>query len=237
MYFPSNHFTASIAAGLLVGALLRGSCVQAQDDAEVKQPLAPSAEAARHSAAFEHTVAETQHSDARLAPGESDDAARRQKPREWYGWQTLIIDGLSILVTVTPPALDLVSDSVPAVLTYSVGISGLFLGTPIAHWAHGNIGQGFASLGLRVAAAATITAGLAILWGGDEEQRSRSRETLGYGTLLLGGLGGLAIMIVDSAVFAYAKPRPDEHAGVQFGLQPWIEHSTRSGGLRFTCSW
>lgn len=67
--------------------------------------------------------------------------------RSWYGWQTLIVDGVSIVTAVaasTPPSRALVG--VP------IGGAGVLFGGPIVHWAHGHVGKGFASLGILFAA-------------------------------------------------------------------------------------
>jgi hypothetical protein len=61
--------------------------------------------------------------------------------REWYGWQTLVVDGVGI---VTLPVL--------------VGVGVYLVGPPIVHWAHGRVGLGFADLGIRFASAVVLTA-------------------------------------------------------------------------------
>jgi hypothetical protein len=53
--------------------------------------------------------------------------------RHWYGWQTLIVDGVGIL---TLPVL--------------VGFGVYLVGAPIVHWAHGRVGLGFADVGMRL---------------------------------------------------------------------------------------
>jgi hypothetical protein len=54
--------------------------------------------------------------------------------KRWYGWQTLLVDGASVLT-----------------IPFGIGIVGYFVGGPIVHLAHGHVGKAFGDLGLRVA--------------------------------------------------------------------------------------
>lgn len=63
-----------------------------------------------------------------------------QKVKRWYGWQTLIGVLAGDLLAVVGQG---------TALTY-VGVAGHVLTGPIVHWAHGHVGNGFASLGLNV---------------------------------------------------------------------------------------
>jgi len=67
----------------------------------------------------------------------------------WYGWQTLLVDGAALGVTVGGFWLR------PAHQDWSVvsiaGIGAWAVGAPVVHWSHGRVGVGFASLGLRLA--------------------------------------------------------------------------------------
>jgi len=55
--------------------------------------------------------------------------------KHWYGWQTLLVDLGSVL-------------TIPL---GGVGLAGYALGAPIVHLAHGQVGRGVGSLGLRLA--------------------------------------------------------------------------------------
>jgi hypothetical protein len=57
----------------------------------------------------------------------------------WYGWQTLLVDGASVLALLGG-------------ITAPVGMVGYFVGGPIVHFAHGHVGKGLGDLGLRVGA-------------------------------------------------------------------------------------
>jgi hypothetical protein len=72
-----------------------------------------------------------------------------QERRYWYGWQTLIVDGASVVTAVLvsiPPSHPM--------LGMPLGGLGLVLGGPIVHWAHGNTEKGFASLAILLATSA-----------------------------------------------------------------------------------
>ena len=67
----------------------------------------------------------------------------------WYGWQTLLVDGAALGVTVggfwlRPPHQDWSVVSI-------VGIGAWAVGAPVVHWSHGRVGVGLASLGFRLA--------------------------------------------------------------------------------------
>jgi hypothetical protein len=62
---------------------------------------------------------------------------------EWYGWQTLIADGASLIMI---PIMAGVTESEE--LGY-VALGGYFLAPPVIHAANGRWGIGFASLGFR----------------------------------------------------------------------------------------
>jgi hypothetical protein len=87
------------------------------------------------------------------------EALRRSRMHEsWYGWQMLTLDaaatGVLLLgasfATSGPPRLD--GSPNPRPLVFAGASVGIFaLGGPVVHFAHGDVWQGFASLGLRVA--------------------------------------------------------------------------------------
>ena len=65
--------------------------------------------------------------------------------RVWYGWQGLVVDAVSVGVVIG----GVYASSVALV---TAGSSTYAFGAPIVHWAHGNVGRGFVSLGGRVGA-------------------------------------------------------------------------------------
>ncbi len=114
--------------------------------------------------------------------------------KKWYGWQTLIVDGA---VIVTSIAVGASTDTGSAGGT--VYLLGYALGGPIVHWANGQVGMGFASLGLRVGA--PVVAGVL---GGALAAGASS----GDGYAVVGGAaigivaGSIAAVVVDAAVLA-----------------------------------
>ncbi len=95
-------------------------------------------------------------------------------PGAWYGWETLIVDGASIL---TAPLI--------------VGAGGYVFGAPIVHITHGNPGHAAASLGLR----------LVLPLGGGALAYTTTRS--GYSTLTAFALGALTAMTLDSLLLAH----------------------------------
>ncbi|MDP3221072.1 MAG: hypothetical protein Q8S73_43715 [Deltaproteobacteria bacterium] len=134
--------------------------------------------------------------------------------RHWYGWQPLIVDGIA----------------------YSLGTGGLFtqnfalyialntpilLGTPIVHWAHGNVGAGFGSLGLRLIPIGVMFYGA---YGA------------GGGVIVAGGLVGLGIVALDAFLFSYETvnaTRTMERAAGRHDGPSWSLGftGTRGGGI------
>lgn len=127
--------------------------------------------------------------------GTSLDAARTAYvATHWYGWETLLADGVSIgAIAVTP-----------------VGAAvGYVLGAPLVHGINGHAGKAAASLGLRVAApvAGSLLAYAVLRVATQSDCRGLC---VGYAALF-GGIAGIATAItVDAAVLARepTKPQP-----------------------------
>lgn len=101
----------------------------------------------------------------------------------WYGWQILIIDGASIGVVLT----SLTGSTAPAFV--AAGLN--FVGAPIVHWAHGEVGSGFASLAVRA-----LIPGLGAAIG------AIANTTDPTNTYVLTGVGYAIAASVDVALFA-----------------------------------
>jgi len=104
-----------------------------------------------------------------------------QKVKRWYGWQTLIGVIASDLVAIVGQG---------SVVTY-LGVAGHVFTGPIVHWAHGHVGQGFASLGLN--AGLPLAGGLIGVVAGSGD----GLAALGYGAIgvLVGALAAPALDI------------------------------------------
>lgn len=121
------------------------------------------------------------------APAPSLGAPEAVTESRWYGWQTLIVDGSAIVVGV--------ASQQPIVF-----LAGYALGGPIVHWAHGNVGTGFVSLGLRVLVpVATTFVGYSI----DAASCKPDAWFCGLGGAALGALVGyVGAVTVDSVALA-----------------------------------
>lgn len=122
--------------------------------------------------------------------------------RNWYGWQILLTaGGAHALIWGTFLVHPSVGDQ-PVFPIFMLGISGVALGGPIVHWAHGNVGKGFGSLGLNV--------GLPLVLGGAGLVAGMGSLEGAFRGLLVGAVfGTITASIVDVAVLAYEPGAPD----------------------------
>jgi hypothetical protein len=155
-----------------------------------------------------------------LAP---DSREHRDQPEEgkrsWYGWQTMLVVSGSVA-----PAVVFISAGYPNGSTIALAAGGVYLGPAVVHWAHGNIGKGFISLGMGVGSTLVGAALGAALYQDKErdaacEQRVREKggmDLCGLDTTLegiaIGSLIGAATyLVVDTAALAYeSAPEPKE---------------------------
>jgi hypothetical protein len=134
--------------------------------------------------------------------------------RRWYGWQTLIVDGVSIVTAVaasTPPS--------QVLLGMPIGGAGVLFGGPIVHWAHGHVGKGFASLGI-LFAGSLVGGAIGVAVGCASGFAVRCSEGLSWrmaGFLVGFPVGALVGSAFDVALLAYEKrdslSRPAPRAG------------------------
>ncbi len=124
---------------------------------------------------------------------------RRHKQSRWYGWQTLIVDGGWI---VGGPVVTAVTPAAGGALL----LGGYLVGPPIVHWAHGNIGRGFADLGIRLGAPIVLgTIGYYAL-----HKEGEFFDGSGLAGIAVGGLLGiLGAIVIDAAALAY-EPADDD---------------------------
>lgn len=124
--------------------------------------------------------------------------APEPKTKQWYGWETLICDGASV---VTSPIL--------------IGIGGYFFCSPIVHLAHGQPIHALASFGTRFSAPITLALGGGLL---DAAAQSDGRCELSCGVVgaVVGfGLGIVTAIAIDAAVLARKEvPRTEKKATV-----------------------
>jgi hypothetical protein len=133
----------------------------------------------------------------------------------WYGWQTWTVAGGAGLVF----AASTVVDSLGAPSNFSFGgyllaFGGSGVGSAIVHFAHGNVGKGFASFGIHVAGVISGAMTGFILGGGGHGGNG------GIGALLGSSLGSLSATVVDSTVFAYGRREPARHGDAALRRPP-----------------
>lgn len=121
--------------------------------------------------------------------------------RDWYGWQVLLVDGASVLVMIGGG----VAKSSAVVATGGL----VYLGGPaVAHFAHGNVGRGLGSIGLRTGA--PFVGGLLGLAVGAASCSTDRASCAGVGAAF-GFFGGyLAAIAVDAGVLAFDDVQPSK---------------------------
>ncbi|WP_437936540.1 hypothetical protein [Sorangium sp. So ce341] len=114
--------------------------------------------------------------------------------RVWYGWQhLLVLGGTAILAPIAAASEN------EALAWLSAGA--VALGGPVTHWANGNLGKGFASLGLN--AGCTLGGGMVGVLIGKTSGPRGGDELAG----LLGASAGLLTAnIIDIAVLEHEEP-------------------------------
>jgi hypothetical protein len=163
---------------------------------------------------------------------DSADSADTPPPPEdvqWYGWQTLVADALSLSVL----GLGLSTGSVELGLT---GAASLIVTPPIIHAVHKNGVASAVSLTLRVGGVALLFASFSIALnnidfdtdaenrGSNDDGEADTLGALGFGLLV-------AAPILDAIM---ATDRSGERAPARaWTVQPWLSPQARSGGLAF----
>ena len=152
------------------------------------------------------------------APARAPEGPRYEKV--WYGYQTLIADGLS-LALLTGGVVAKASEPIVA------GYVGFVLASPIVHMAHGNVGPGFGSIGTRLFVP-WIGAGIGAITGLIVGGTSGSGAVADFGSRANGALNGAVIgtvigvvgcIAIDAAGLAYTKERVDD-ANVSLAPRP-----------------
>lgn len=125
-----------------------------------------------------------------------------------YAGQVIVMDLAALAVLIGAAASESEGTAYLGLATYAFG-------PPIIHFAHGNAGRGFASLGLRVVAP-TLGIGATCFGTG---------EPVGC---LIGIVGGyLTAVVVDAAVLAYEEVEVRDTAKIG----PWISVAHKGGVL------
>lgn len=141
---------------------------------------------------------------------------------EWYGWQIMAVDVAGVLSGV---AVSQVADfdardqpsrfGLTGGVWYGVGATA----APAVHYAHGGIGEGVSSFGLRLLAPPTV--GMFAFLGNC--LGSRFDKGCAVDGFVGGSLVGLAgVSILDAAVLAHERPRPARPARQWYGYQTLV---------------
>jgi hypothetical protein len=136
-------------------------------------------------------------------------AEERRVAREWYGYYNLSADTAAFGALAYGLSRPYDNDAGEGLAWTSLFIYGA--GGPIIHWAHGNVGTGFASMGMRVGGPIVLAfAGCAL-----DSNKSE------FGCLAGGALGALlgvvGAVVVDASVLAYKETElPPARYGIRF---------------------
>jgi hypothetical protein len=194
----------SLTFALAAGCILVSHAAMADAPATPPAPAASTPSSAPPSSASPSTTASvsppasTSTSKTTFVPLPSSPPPIVRYESHWYGWQTLLADAGSI-------GLGFASKEV------AVGALAYGLVPPIIHWSHGNVGRGFASLGIRlggpvVGALVGLVIGTAIA-SNDHTQGfaaigAQLDDELG-GLVVGAGVGYLSAVVVDAAALSW----------------------------------
>jgi hypothetical protein len=134
----------------------------------------------------------------------------------WYGWQGLISDAIAFTLTLSGGF-----SHTGGVL--ATGIIAFGLGTPIIHMAHGEVGRGFGSMGIRVllpllGAAIGAIAGLAASGNSRGNNLSNAGDAAGTGAIVGALLGGAGCAIIDAFALGYKSEKVEQPVGSRLTL-------------------
>lgn len=155
-------------------------------------------------------------------PPRRDQSASMER---WFGWQTLLADGLSLGMLVFEPT------RLPA-------LGAMLLVAPIVHFANDDWNGGWASFGMRAVSLTLLFTGGAIAVSGalaDDaffaSRPSAHKEQVYVGeTLAVVGVAGmLTTMVLDAAWLAHVKDHRDESSA---RFTPWADPLTGSAGVQ-----
>jgi hypothetical protein len=158
---------------------------------------------------------------------------RRPATREWYGWQTLIVDGAWIAGASASGAGN------QAGLAAAFVVSGYVVAPPIVHFAHGEIGRGFADLGIRVGAPLVLGLVGFAAFSGQSSPGNDGIAPGAVGAILGSGLGMLAAVALDASVLAYRtvgdedalRTAPRRHARLPVTMTPFLAPRREGGAV------
>jgi hypothetical protein len=162
-------------------------------------------------------------------PAKLQESPRYEKV--WYGWQTLLLDGVALAMTLGGLYGGASGLTTTGVLTY-------VFGAPIVHMAHAEIGRGFGSMGMRVllpllGAGIGAIAGLSTKAGNDGRDAG---EAAGTGATIGAFIGGGGCALIDATAMGYKSQKIEHDITLSprrpsFTLAPTIDVRRGSVGL------
>ena len=220
---------------LIDGQRLRGSLVQILPDGTVEIATSSGVHQVPAAQVAQVLLAEPRVEGA--APVVPIEAPRRTTvhPRQdvqmsWYGYQTLVADGASVVSFVTGLALIQRTQMQPlGAGLATAGFFSYFLAAPTVHLVHGEVGRAFGDLAIRIGAPVLFGA-MGLLVGA-----ATSRPPRGQYAGLAGLVGGFATglvgpIVIDASVLAYEK-KPVVDAKLRLLPTAAITPTGLTGGL------
>jgi len=147
---------------------------------------------------------------------QADEAIVQHPRRRWYGWQTLIVDGVATTALIAVAARNS-SESPDAWLT---GIAVTYaVVPPVIHLAHGHPGKAILSLGIRSIGPLLIASAVS------------NHANAGLG--VFGVLSIPAVIAIDAAAVAREDVTPEDASAFGRGVafSPWLDPRRGAGGI------
>jgi hypothetical protein len=143
----------------------------------------------------------------------------------WYGGQILLFD-LSAVVLGAAALATAGSRSGAPIALGALGAATYLLGPPIDHWAHGNAGRGFASLGIRIGA--PVLFGLGFGFAATKSNGDPDETMLAVGA----GIGYATAVALDVAVFARDRVKIEpEGTSMNLSILPIVGTTAHRQGV------
>jgi hypothetical protein len=148
----------------------------------------------------------------------------RPHERIYYGWQTLLVDGLGVGLIVLSSGADVVGFAVAALGTLTIG-------SPIVHFAHSNTQGAVISLGIRVASLGLSVLGVVLIADDvfNDSSDGDSRAIVGGASLILSFAGEIAAITIDASLLAFV-PKSRSSYEPAAGIAPWFDPKRGSYG-------
>ena len=204
------HVRAPFLASAVALAIGFSGALAHADEPEDSDPATPAATAAPVAATPNVVIIENAPPPATAAPQPVVVYDTPPKPPEgpeheiWYGEQTLLLDGASAAMFVGAGLTARSGTNLPGMLAVAGTMTFVFA-PPIVHFAHGRIGPGFGSFGLRVALPLEVAFDGLLIGAALTSNNNNSEDVPAgpiYGGLIGLGLGAVGASIIDAALLA-----------------------------------